>query len=139
MGYVIQPPDYPEFSISDDIIVQNVGQKSTNSFTFVEVKAIQLINGIQANSTLRIKCGLWTPSGVQLQAILKRNGVIIGVTWASTATVETQQTQDLPETLGWQKGDELTLWLRTGDITKTVYCNHFIICGVGSQWYNTLV
>jgi hypothetical protein len=139
MGYVIQPPDYLEFSISDDIIIQNVGQETTSSTAFVKVKAIQLIDGIQANSTFRIKCGLWVQSGATAYAILKRNGVTIGVQWSSASVTELQKIQDLPGTLGWQKGDELTLWLRTNNQVELAVCNHFMICGVGSHWNNTLV
>ena len=136
MGYANTQIAIKTYVASDDIIISNDAVKTITSDTYVIAKEIKLGADIGASSLFRFSYDMQRLVGGVANAYISRNGVAQsgGNTnmggWANFI-------EDLPTT-NWAVGDVICLNCH-GTLGNQMQVRNFRICGIGSEWINTLV
>lgn len=136
MGYASTKVSILTYIPDDNILIANDAVKTITSDTFVIAKTIILGSDIGASSLFRFYYEIQRLVGGMANAIIYRNGIpqsggnSHGAGWAGF-------TEDLPTT-NWVPGDKIDLMCH-GTLGNSMQCQNFRICGLGSEFYNTVV
>jgi len=139
MGYANTQIAIQTYVPSDDVLINNAANKAGNSDdpVFNKIKEITLGSTIGSSSLFRFKFIL-SRSGGTARGRIYRNGSAIG-TEQTVGGAPTEFTEDIVSTT-WVESDTVELWVRiTGAPSVTPYGSDFRICGIGSEWINTVV
>jgi hypothetical protein len=118
------------------VLIANDAVKTTTSDTYVIAKTIILGSDIGSGSLFRFTYDIQRLVGGTANAVIARNGVYQSG-GNSTAGGWVTFTEDLPTT-NWVPGDIVSLYCH-GTLGNQMQCRNFRICGLGSEWYNTVV
>lgn len=136
MGYANTQIAIKTYVASDDIINSNDAVKTITSDTYVSAKEITLGSDIGSTSLFRFTYDIQRLVGGVSNAVIYRNGVAQSG-GNSNAGGWATFTEDLPTT-NWAVGDVISLMCH-GTLGNQMQCRNFRICGLGSEWINTLV
>lgn len=136
MGYSLTRMSLNTYVPDDNILISNDAVKTITSDTYVIAKTIILGSDIGASSLFRFTYDIQRLVGGVANAVIARNGVPQsgGNTnlggWATFI-------EDLPTT-NWVTGDNISIYCH-GTLGNQMQIRNFRICGIGSEWYNTVV
>jgi hypothetical protein len=136
MGYNLSEVNVKNYTPSDDILISNDPVANTASGTYVKLKEIVLSSSIGPSSTFRFNFDMQRLVGGVANGYVTRNDVDIsggGFTNAGGWATFTFDSGSLP----WNIGDRVTLWGH-GTLGNSMEVRNFRICGIGSEWVNTL-
>jgi len=146
MGYNISPLVLIKtYTPTDDVIVNNeaITFGTVNQATYELLKEITIESDIGFTSLFRFKFTLGhsaAPNADVVGAVF-RNGVRIGAEHTNNDIIPpgSTYTEDIVAT-NWIVGDKIQLWAKsTGLAGRQAGVSDFKICGVGSEFKNTLV
>lgn len=121
--------------LTDDVLANNITERSTNSVTFVFKKSIKITTAINPNASVRLKVALKCPTGA-MEAVFYRNTTQIStVAMSHTGGTYTDKYQDFIFT-DLAYNDTFSLYIRTLNIADTAYCQNFRVCGILSDFNN---
>jgi len=129
---------------SDTIIINNTPQKmgpTGPGGAYEKVKEIKIESNIGPTSLFRFKFNLYH-GGTHGEVFGKiyRNGVPIGTERTNNESSPGIQYSEDIATTNWVVGDTIELWTKcTGIAGVRAYVAEFQICGVGSEFKNTMV
>jgi hypothetical protein len=140
MGYISRQGYFKKCYVpSDDVIINNAATKDGlyDNPVYNKIKEIQLLADILAPSLFRFKFTLSGTGGTAYGKIY-RNDAAIGTEQSWVGGIPLVKTEDIVST-NWVKGDTISLWgCIVGAPSITVQVSDFKVCGVGSEFGNTL-
>ncbi|MBE3142872.1 MAG: hypothetical protein IMZ61_02985 [Planctomycetes bacterium] len=139
MGYSLTIVSLKAYYPSDAVLVTNLAAKTTVSGSYVKLKEIRIAGDIVPGSLFRFKFDLRNLNAVRLAyARIYINGIAAGTEQTRNANVVATFTEDLTHA-GWNVGDTIELWAYlAGGGGDTAEVSNFKICGIGSEFENTL-
>ena len=137
MGYDSGPLPSLGFIASDDMIITDASDETTNAAFPTKIKEFTLVGAIAPQSVFRYKFGMYASGGPHTGANgrIYRNGLAVGTSQTTDSSIEVTFTEDIL-TASWQIGDKIQLyaWNDKGNTTHVLNLN---LCGIGSQWILT--
>lgn len=139
MGYANRQGYYKKCYIpTADIIIANDTQRDTMDTSYVKLKQITLGAAVVQGSVFRFLFDLNTSSGGNtVYGRIFKNGVALGTEQSVTAAGYITKSEDITMT-NFLVGDTIELWGKTAAGLSFMLCRNFRICGVGSEFINTL-
>lgn len=136
MGYAQTRVAVKTYIPDATILTANDAVKSITSNVYVLAKEIVLGSDVGSSSLFRFTYDIQRIVGGTANAVIYRNGVAQSG-GNSTAGGWVTFTEDLTTT-NWVVGDKIQLMCH-GTLGNAMECRNFRICGIGSEFYNTVV
>lgn len=140
MGYSTAGTYARTYYPSDDIIVSSDSSQSQNAAvpTWAKLKQITIGADIGFYSYLRYKFHLSSGvGGTVVHGQIYRNGVAVGTDQSTALVLGIDTTEDI-NTTGWMIGDTIELWAESGAAWCAATVTNFRLCGVSSEFVNTI-
>lgn len=138
MGYVTRQTYRKCYAPSDDEIINNAATVTFVNNSYQLCKTITLASTIVGTSKFRFKFELWRNGGAgNAFGRIYRNGVAVGTEQTTASAVAVEFVEDI-NTTSWVVGDTIELWAHKDVLAAGTNVANFKICGVGSEFFNTL-
>ena len=139
MGYSLSQFSVKTYTPTDDIVAQNIPTTNASALAYTKVKEMKIVSLIGTTSLFRFNMTLWNTSGVKTTTgLIYKNGIAVGTPQEVVGNVPTVKTEDIIVS-NWEIDDTIELWIKTSDAAWAAFTKDFQLCGVGSEFMNTLV